>query len=131
MQSAPAQIRPILLMAQTQNPLAIALSRVGELDGGRWSVAAQPNPGVPHVAWRFKKPSAELEARIEQVVQKFRGHVAWAFRRGPKNMVIEPVNPPPEGARGTPAWKAFQLFVEKANQDLEFLAGRIETLVRR
>jgi|GraSoiStandDraft_50_1057286.scaffolds.fasta_scaffold408605_2 hypothetical protein len=118
-------------MAQTQNPLAIALARLGELDGGRWSVAAQPNPGVPHVAWRFKNPSAELEARIEQTVQNFRGHVVWAFRRGSKNMVIEPVDAPPEGARGTPAWQAFQVFVQNANQDLESLAVQIEALVGR
>lgn len=118
-------------MARIQNQLAVALSHLGEIAGGRYSLAEQTNPGIPHVAWRYKTSSPELEARIAQTVQAFRGRVSWVFRRGAKNMVIEPLNAPTEPPMGSPAWDAFHAFVREANKDLEALATQVEALARR
>lgn len=71
-----------------------------------------------------------METRIANVVENFRGQVPWQFRRGKKNMAIEPANPPEEAPRGTPAWDVFQEFVRKANQDLQALAIKVEALIR-
>lgn len=115
-------------MARTQNPLAVVLSRLGEVSGGRYSLADQPNPGIPHVVWRYKKADPIIEAKIAHVVETFRGQVPWVFRRGTKNMVIEPADPPVEPPVGSPSWSAFQEFVRIANQDLLALAAQMETL---
>lgn len=116
-------------MARTENPLAVALSHLGEICGGRYSLADQPNPGIPHVVWRYKRPNPVIEAEIARAVETFRGHVPWVFRRGTKNMVIEPASPPTEPPIGASSWNAFQKFVRDANQDLLALASQVEALV--
>ena len=91
-------------------------------------MADQPNPGVPHVVWRYELPNPDIEAKIAHVVEAFRGQVTWVFRRGAKNMVIEPLTPPTEPPMESPGWGPFQEFVRKANQDLPALAAQIDSL---
>lgn len=45
----------------------------------------------PFIAWRFKTPSADAEARIVKAVRTYSGATEWTIKKGERNWVIEPV----------------------------------------
>jgi hypothetical protein len=49
-----------------------------------------PPPAPPTLVWRFKRPDAGLEARIEAAVKGYRGATGWTIYKGTRNWVIAP-----------------------------------------